>query len=192
MWLKEWIIIFSRRPPKSSNTESAGWGSRSKLWACWSVLRVAQLCLTLCNPMDCSMPGFPVHHQLPELTQTYVHQVGDASQPSASLLLPSIFPRITVFSNESVLCMRWPKYWSFSSSISPSNIQDWSPLWWTGWISLQYKGLSRIFSNTTVQKYQFFGAQLSLWSNSHIPTWLLKNPIVLTRQTFVGKVMSAF
>ena len=83
---------------------------------------VAQLCPTLCDPMDCSLPGFPVHHQLPGLVQTRVHQVGDAIQPSHPLLLlPSIFPSIRVFSNESVLCIRWPKYWSFSFSISPSN-----------------------------------------------------------------------
>ena len=75
------------------------------------------------------------------------------------LFLPPIPPRIRVFSNESALHMRWPKYWSFSFSISPSmNTQDWSPLGWTGWISLQSKGLSRLFSNTTVQKHQFFGA----------------------------------
>ena len=87
------------------------------------------------------------------------------------LLPPSIFPSIRVFSNESVLHIRWPKYWSFSFSIIlPMNIQDWFPLGWTGWISLQTKGLSRVFSNTTVQKHQFFSAQLSLWSNSlHIP-----------------------
>ena len=80
------------------------------------------------------------------------------------LLLPaSIFPSIRVFSSESVLCIRWPKYWSFSFSISPSmNIQDWFPLELTGLISLQSKGLSRVFSNTVVQKHQFFGAQLSL------------------------------
>ena len=78
-------------------------------------------------------------------------------------LLPSIFPSIRVFSKESALCIWWPKYWSFSFNISPSmNTQDWSPLGWTGWISLQSKGLSRVFSNTTVQNYQFFGAQLSL------------------------------
>ena len=81
------------------------------------------------------------------------------------LLLPSIFPSIRVFSSQSVLHIRWPKYWSFS--ISPSNeysmnIQDWFPLGWTGWISLLYKGRSSIFSNTTVQKHQFFGPQLSL------------------------------
>ena len=75
--------------------------------------------------MDCSTPGFPVHHQLPELAQTHVHQVGDVIQPSYPLsspsLLPSIFPSIRVFSNELVLCIRWPKYWSFSVSIRPSN-----------------------------------------------------------------------
>ena len=87
------------------------------------------------------------------------------------LLLPPIPPSIRVFSNESTLCIKWPKYWSFSLSISPSNEhQDWSPLGWTGWISLQSKGLSRVFSNTTVQKHQFFGAQLSSMSNSHIHT----------------------
>ena len=77
------------------------------------------------------------------------------------LLLPSIFPNIRVFSNESDLYIRWPKYGA-SASVLLMNIQDWSPLGWTGWISLQSKGLSRVFSNTTVQKHQFFGAQLSL------------------------------
>ena len=69
-----------------------------------------------------------------------------------------------------------PKYWSFSFSILPMHIHDWFPLGWTGWISLLSKGLSRVFSNTTVQKHQCFGAQLSLWSNSHIHTWLLEKP----------------
>ena len=83
---------------------------------------VIQLCPTLCNPMDCRMPGFPVHHQLSEPTQTHVHRVSDAIQPSHPLWSPpSIFPSIRVFLNESVLCIRWPKYWSFSYNISPSN-----------------------------------------------------------------------
>ena len=100
------------------------------------------------------------------------------------LLLPSIFPSIRVFSNESVLRIRWPKYWSFGFSISPSNeYSGWLPLGWTGWISLQSKGLSRVFSNTTVQKHQFFGAQLSLY----MTTGKTKT---LTRWTFVGKVIS--
>ena len=85
------------------------------------------------------------------------------------LLLPPILPSIRVFSNESTLHMRWPKYWSFSFSISPSKEIP-------GLISLQSKGLSRVFSNTTVQKHQFFGAHLSSQSNSHIHTWLLEKP----------------
>ena len=93
------------------------------------------------------------------------------------LLLPPIFPSIRIFSNESVLCIRWPKYWSFSFSISPSNeYSGWFPLGWTGWISLQSKGLSRVFSNTTVQKHQIFGAQPSSWSTSQTCTWLLEKP----------------
>ena len=85
---------------------------------------VTQSCPTLCDPMNRSMPGFPVHHHLPEFTQTHVHQVRDAIQPSHSLssllLLPPIPPSIRVFSNESTIHMRWPKYWSFSFSIIPS------------------------------------------------------------------------
>ena len=104
------------------------------------------------------------------------------------LLLPSIFPRIRVLSNESVLCIRWPKYWSFSFSISlPKEYSGLISLGLTGLISMQSKGLSRVFFNTTVQKHQFFGAQLSLWSNSHIYTG---KTLALTRLTFVGKIMS--
>ena len=126
---------------------------------------VPQSCLTLCNPMDCSTPGFPVHHHLLKLAQSHVHQVTDAIQPShfccPLFLLPSVFPSIRVFSNESVLHIRWPKYWSFSFSISPSNeYSGLIPLELTGLISLQ----------STVQKHQFFGTWLSLWSNSHIHT----------------------
>ena len=87
---------------------------------------VAQMCQTLCNPMDCCTPGLPVHHQLPELALTHVHWVRDAIQPSHPLSspspLPSIFPSISVFSNESVRHIRWPQYWSFSFSISPSSV----------------------------------------------------------------------
>ena len=88
------------------------------------------------------------------------------------LLLPPILPSIRVFSNESTLHMRWPKYWSFSFNISPSNEHPGLISFkWTGWISMQSKRLSRVFSNTTVQKHQFFGTQLSSQSNSHIHTW---------------------
>ena len=86
------------------------------------------------------------------------------------LLLPSIFPSIRVFSNESVLHIRWPKYWSFSFSISPSNEYSGLISFRMDWISLQSKGLSRVFTNTAVQKHQFFSAQLSLRSNPHIHT----------------------
>ena len=128
---------------------------------------VAQLCLNLCDPMNRSMSGLPVHCQLPESTQTHVHE---SVMPSNHLILchpllilPSIFPSIRVFSNESALCIRWPKYQSFNFNISPSNEHPGLISFRrTGWISLQSKGLSRVFSNTTVQKNQFFGAQLSL------------------------------
>ena len=92
-------------------------------------------------------------------------------------ILPSIFPSIRVFSNESVFHISWPTIGiSASASVFPMNIQGWVPLGWTGWISLQSKGLSRVVSNTAVQKHQFFGAQLSLESNSYIHTWLLEKP----------------
>ena len=107
------------------------------------------------------------------------------------LLPPSIFPSIRVFSDESVLCIRWPKFWSFSTaSTLPMNTQDCSPLGWTGWNSLQSKGLSRDFSNTTVQKHQFFGAQFSLYSNSHIHAWLLgKSYLWLDRPLLAKKCL---
>ena len=110
------------------------------------------------------------------------------SNHSHPLLLPSIFSSVRVFSNESVFRIRWPKYWSFSFSISPSNeysvsasvlptnILGWFPLGLSDLISLLSKGLSSVFSNTTVQKQQFCGVQLSLWSNSHIHTWPLEKP----------------
>ena len=129
---------------------------------------VAQSFLTLHDTMACSTPGFPVHHQLLELAQTLsIESVMPSNHlilRSPPLLLPSIFPSIWVFSNESILHIRWPKYWSFSFSFSilPMNIQDWFPLGLTDWISLQSKGLSRVFANTTVQKHQFFGTQFSL------------------------------
>ena len=140
---------------------------------------VTQSCPTLCNSMDYSIPGFPVLHYLLEFAQTRVHWVMPSNHVILChpfLLLLSIFPSIRVFSNESALCIRWPKYWSFSFSISlPVNIQDWFPLGLTGLISLKSKGLSRVFTNATVQKHQFFSTQISLWSNSHIHTWLLEN-----------------
>ena len=128
---------------------------------------VAQSYLTLCDLMDCSTPGLPVHHQLPEPTQIHVHYIGDAMQPSHPLSSPSpppsIFPSIRVFSNESVLHIRWPKYWSFSFSLSPSNEYSGLISFRMAWLDLlAVQGFSRVFSSITVQKHQFFGTQLSL------------------------------
>ena len=128
---------------------------------------VVQSCLTLCNPMDCSMPGLPVHHQLPEFTQTHVHRVGDAIQLSRPLFSPSTpafnLPQHQGLSNESVLRIRWPKYRSFNFSISPSNA-------YSGLISFRIDWFVQATFNsllqTTAQKHQFFSAQLSLRSNS--------------------------
>ena len=136
---------------------------------------VTQSCLTLCDPMNHSTPGLPVYYQLPEFTQTHVHRVGDAIQPSHSLsrllFLPPIPPSIWVFSNASTLCMRWPKYWGFSFNISPFNEYPGLVSFRMDWLDLlAVHRLSRVFSNTTVRKHQFFGTQLSSQSNSHIHT----------------------
>ena len=142
---------------------------------------VAQSCPTLCNPMNCSTPGLPVHHQLPEFTQT---------RPSSRWCHPAISSSVVPFSScpqslpasgsfpMSQLFTRGGQSTGVSASVSvlPKNTQDWSPLGWTGWISLLAKDFSRDFSNTTVQKHQFFGAQLSSQSNSHIHTWQLEKP----------------
>ena len=114
--IPEWVATFSSR----------GFLYIVLIYFIWSdqMRSVAQSCPTLCDPRNCSMPGLPVHHQLPEFTQTHVHPVSDAIQPSHPLSSPSTPapnpPSIRVFSNESTLRMRWPKYWSFSLSISPS------------------------------------------------------------------------
>ena len=128
---------------------------------------VTQSCLTLCNPMNRSMPGFPVHHQLPQSTQIHVHWIGDAIQPSHPLSSPSP-PAINLSQYESFQMSQLFVSGgqsigiSASTSVLPMNTQDWSPLGWAVWISLQSKWLSRVFSNTTVQKHRFFGTQLSL------------------------------
>ena len=136
---------------------------------------VTQSCPTLWDPMNCSTPGLPVHHQLPELSQTHVHWICWCYPLISSSVVPFCS---RVFSSESTLLMKWPKYWSFSFSIIPSKeIPGLGfPSEWTGRISLQSKGLSRVFSNTTVQKHQFFGTQPSAQSNFHIHTWLLEKP----------------
>ena len=143
---------------------------------------VAQSCLTLCDPMNCSMPGLPVHHHLPESTQTHVHRVSDAMQPSHPLLSPSPPAPQSLRASESIPMSQLFAWGGRSTGVSAlvsflqKNTQGWSPLEWTGWISLQSKGLSRVFSNNTVQKHQFFDAQLSSQSNSHIHTWPQEKP----------------
>ena len=133
---------------------------------------LAQSCPTLCDPMNCSTPGFPVHHQLPEFTQTQVHQVGDAIQPSHSLSSPSppapIPPSIRVFSNESTLHMGWPKYWNFSFSISPSKEHPGLISFRMDWLDLlavqgTLKNLLQHHSSkaSTLQCSAFFTIQLS-------------------------------
>ena len=141
----------------------------------------SQSCPTLCDPMNRSTPGLPVHHQLPEFIQTRVHRISDAIQSShprsspyschQSLPASESFPMSQLFA------------WGGQStgvsaliSFLPKKSQGWSPSEWTGWISLQSKGLSRVFSNTTVQKHQYFSAQPASQSNSHIHTWPLEKP----------------
>ena len=146
-------------------------GSRDSSCCC----SVTQSCLTHCDPMDCSIRGFPVQHQLPELAQTHICQVSDAIQPSHPLwpllLLPLVFPSIRVFSNESVLRIRWPKYWSFSFSISPSNE-------YSGLISfridrsdlLAVQGTLKSLLQHHSSKPSILRRSAFLWSNSRIHT----------------------
>ena len=140
---------------------------------------VAQSCLTLCEPMNRSTPGLLVHHQLPEFTQTHVHRVSDAIQPSHPLSSPS--PSASNLSQYQGL-FQWVGSSHQVAKVLELQFQhqfqtfqwifkDWFPLGLTGLISLQSKGLSRVFSSTTIRKHQFFGTQLSLWFNSHIHKW---------------------
>ena len=130
---------------------------------------VAQSCPTLCDPVDCSTPGLLVHQQLQEFTQTHVHWVSDAIQPSHPLLSPS--PALSLSQHQGLF--KWVSCSHQVATVLEFRLQHQSFRWipWTGWISLQPKGLSRVFSNTKVQKHQFFGTQLSLQPKSHIDTW---------------------
>ena len=140
---------------------------------------VAQSCLTFCNPMNHSRPGLPVHQQLLESTHpcplswwchpTISSSVIPFSSCPQSLPGSGSFPMSQLFTwgGQSIEV-------SASASVLPMNTQGWSPLGWTGWIPLQSKGLSRVFSDTTVQKHQFFGTQLTSQFNSHIHTWTLE------------------
>ena len=145
--------------------------------------------------MDFSLPGLPIYHQLPEFTQTHVHWVGDAIQPSHPLLSPSsppsIFPSIGVFLNESALCIKWPKYWSFSFNISPFNE-------YSGLISFRMDYLDILAVQETLKSLlQHHSSKASiLWCSAFFivqlshPYMTTGKTIALTRQTFVGKVMS--
>ena len=140
---------------------------------------VAQSCPSLCSSMDSSTSGLSVHHQPPKFTQTHVHWVGDAIQPSHPLSSPS--PTFNLSQHQGLF--KWVSYFcqvakvlEFQHQSLPMNIEDWSPLGWTDWTTLQFKGLWRVFSNTTVQKHQFFGAKPSSQSNSHIHTWPQEKP----------------
>ena len=142
---------------------------------------VIQSCPTLCSPRDCSTPGFPVLHYLSEFAQIHIHWVGDAIQPSHPLLSVTFSSCLQYFPASgsfpmSQLFTSGGQSIGASASVLPMSIQGWFPLGLTGLISLQSKGLSRVFSNTTVWKHQFFSLQPSLWSKSHIHTWLLEKP----------------
>ena len=140
---------------------------------------VQSLSPTLCNAIDCSMPGFPDHHQLPELAQT--HPASWWCHPTISSSVVSFSSRLQSFPSSGSFPMSGfftsgGQSTGASALVLPMRIQDWFSLPLTDWISLQSKGLSRVFSNTTVQRHQLFSAQLTLWSKSHIHTWLLEKP----------------
>ena len=146
-------------------------------WMCCCCL-IAQSCLTLCDPMDCCTPSFHVSSNISWnlLKRMPIEMVMQSNHLILCCpLLPPIFPSIRIFSNDLAVPNRWPKYWSFSFSISPFN--EYSGLisfriYWFALLAVQ--GLSGVFSSTTIRKHQFFSDQLSLWSNSHICTWLLE------------------
>ena len=166
------------RKPGETLSGSAAWGGGCS---------VTQSCLTLCDPVDCSMLSFPVLCHLPEFTRTHVHWVSDAIHCHPLLLLPSIFPRIRVFSKKSAVRIRWPKYWSFNFSISSSNEYSEVISFTIDWFDLlavqgTLKSLLQHHSSkaSILQHSAFFMAQLS-----HI--WLLEKPQLLTIWSFVGK-----
>ena len=140
---------------------------------------VAQSCPTLCDPMNCSTPGFPVHYQLPDFTQIHVHWISDAIQSSHPLSSPS--PPVLNLSQHQGL-FQWVSSSHHVAKVLQLQVQHqpfqwrirWFPSRLTGLISLLFKALSRVFSSTTIWRHQFFGIQPSLLSNSHMHTWLLK------------------
>ena len=157
---------------------------------CLASVQLLSCVMTLCYPMDCSTWGFPVHHQLLELAQTQVLQASDAIQHLTLchplLLVPSIFPASGSFPMSQFFASGGQSIGASASALALlMYIQDWYLFWLTGLI-MQSEGLSRIFSNTTVKKHSFFVAQLSLWSNSHIHTWLLEKPYTWLNGSFLA------
>ena len=187
-----WITLFECLSLTNDNNISLAWTSKKlKLYREWEKLRqrksaqfssFIQLCPTLWDFMYCNMTGFPDHHQLPELVQTQCPSSWSCHPAISSSVIPfssclQSFPASASFLRSQFFtsgCQRIRT--SALASVLPMNIQNWFPLKLTGLISLQSKGLSRVFSNTTVQKHQFFSAQLSLWPDTHIHTWLLEKP----------------
>ena len=146
--------------------------------------------------MDCSRPGFLVHDPIPRACS---NSCPLSVMPSNHLilyhpllLLPSVFPRIRIFSNDQLFSSGGQSIGvSASASVLPVNIQNWFPLGWIGLISLQFKGLSRVFSNTTVQRH-LFSALLSLWSNTHIHIWLMEKPLLWSYRSLLAKLCLCF
>ena len=175
------LVAVSKYIPAVSSSYQLHHCLSSKMACSFQFSSVAQSCLTLCDPMSRITPGLPVHHQLPEFTQNHVHRVSDAIQLSHPLSSSSP-PASNPSQHQSFPMSRLFAWGGQSTGVSalasfqPKKPQGWSPSEWTGWISLQSQGLSRVFSNTTVQKHQFFGAQVSSQSNSHIHTWPLEKP----------------
>ena len=157
-------------------------------------MSVTQSCPTVCHTMDCSMPGYPAHRQLPEFAQMYVHRVTDAIQPSYPLLypsspLPSIFPSIRVFSNDSGLHIGWPKYWSFSFSISPSNKYSELSSFRIDWLDLKVQGTLNSLLQHHSSKTSFLQFSAFLMAQLSHPYMTTGKTIALIRWTFVGKIM---
>ena len=152
---------------------------------CMFCCSLTSLCPTISDHMDCRMPGFPILRCLLEFAQTHVHQVGDAILCCPLVLLPSVFPRIRVFSNESVLHIRWPKYWSFSFSISPSDE-------YSGQISFRMDWLDLLAVQGTLKSLlQHHSSKVSvLWGSAFFVVQLSHPYMTTGRQTFAGKVMS--
>ena len=156
---------------------------------------VTQSCPNLCNPVHCSMPGFPVHHQLPELAQTHVHRIGDTINHFIPcrplLLLPSICPSIRVFTNESALHIRWPKYWSFTFSISLSNEHSRLISFRMDWLDILavQRILKRLLQHHSSKASILLCSALFIDQLSH-PYMITEKTTALTRWTYVDKLMS--